>query len=943
MSRHNPHRPNVDRLLSAAEEWGRRCLLQKGSVFGEEQLWTAPNIDEVHRAFVDHPIETNERFMDKLRQQFHGTSPSVVRLLAEIYWVLNLFPSNMGGELKRNQVREIWSWGGSALPPDHLLLDAGILEGVGSGGPGFLAHRWRELRFLMNLVKEWVRLPEAEQKDRFSDPWRFTSWVETIPDEGFRQLRHILPFLLFPDTFERIASPRDIRLILEKVGGMDRIEVKRMTKMAQDRKLLELRQRLEVESGGPIDFYEPEFRERWNPAPAIGKFTPAAAEAMLAASLTVTKTTKYIAAFETPAGRPIALDRNATSIDVWIQPPPPEVTGVTIKRAYEANQTRNSNLPTGLKTGQAVVLVSVADAEAMEGLIDVIVGGADLPFNEAEFQRLVETFKHHLPGFTSFSEKKGQYFSDERGYKDEFFTVFKAMASPALERAIDSLESAQESLAAVRGALIKPLASSINVPQNMIGWRGSDHLRKLEGDTALRAARALGRLWTGEAAPDALLGTFGPEYGALLETHGEPGAKGIVRSLGSLLLAIRRPHEAIFIRNEMWFNCYFKLVGGTVFHNQAVTAEEYSRALALARTLFDRLGQLGWQPQDLWDVHNFLWVATSYGDPEAEGDTRSEVVETGKPEIDPNDLELIISLLGDAGLRFDRNLVVRYHLGLRVRNFVILAGDSGTGKTKLAETYARIVGAEIHVEPVAPNWTSNEDLLGFRSPIDDAYRHTATSRFLERAAAEFTAATAAGRPARPYHLILDEMNLARVEHYFARLLSAMERRNADRAFQLELEPNRKLQLGPNLFVIGTVNVDETTHAFADKVYDRAQLIEVEASPELISEALKDAAYSELLMELWNSARRVAPFAFRTIEDVHFYVLAGKAAGLGWRDAIDHQIRQKILPKAKGADPRIAEFLDTCIHLAEVYELPLTRAKADMMREQYRAHGYSSFF
>jgi hypothetical protein len=143
------------------------------------------------------------------------------------------------------------------------------------------------------------------------------------------------------------------------------------------------------------------------------------------------------------------------------------------------------------------------------------------------------------------------------------------------------------------------------------------------------------------------------------------------------------------------------------------------------------------------------------------------------PYFEPT-LDAVEGAIRDRGLRISQRMLRRYHVALKTRGFVILAGISGGGKTWLAETYAAATGAELLVVPVAPNWTTNEDLLGYLNPIDGRYCHTPFSHFLARAASEFTAALAAGGEPRPYHLVLDEMNLARVEHYFAKFLSAME-------------------------------------------------------------------------------------------------------------------------------------------------------------------------
>ena len=139
-------------------------------------------------------------------------------------------------------------------------------------------------------------------------------------------------------------------------------------------------------------------------------------------------------------------------------------------------------------------------------------------------------------------------------------------------------------------------------------------------------------------------------------------------------------------------------------------------------------------------------------------------------------LRLLLSRFRTANPRFRiaDSVIRRYHLSMATRGFVILAGASGTGKTWLAQAYAEAVGARAKLVAVDPSWSSNEDLLGYLSPLDGFYHHTPFSEFVQEAAREWTAADMAGRSAREFHVILDEMNLARVEHYFAEVLSAME-------------------------------------------------------------------------------------------------------------------------------------------------------------------------
>ncbi|MEQ9486107.1 McrB family protein [Coleofasciculus sp. F4-SAH-05] len=295
------------------------------------------------------------------------------------------------------------------------------------------------------------------------------------------------------------------------------------------------------------------------------------------------------------------------------------------------------------------------------------------------------------------------------------------------------------------------------------------------------------------------------------------------------------------------------------------------------------------------------------------------------------------------GLRISESTLRRYHLALKSRKFVILSGISGTGKTWLTKAYADAVEAEYLLVPVAPNWMTNEDLLGYLSPIDNKYHDTDFSTFLEKAEEEYQQAQVEKRTPKPYHLVLDEMNLARVEYYFAKFLSVMEVRMREGVAQIQLAPDKQVLLTPNLYFIGTVNVDETTHSFADKVYDRAQLIELEAPRQDLYEHLGDVPYRKILMKIWDEVHTVAPFAFRVIDEIKTYVEEAEALDVSWQDALDEQLLQKILPKFKGTDERVGVALQAFVDIADEKGFTLSHKKATKMLETFNQHGFTSYF
>lgn len=307
-----------------------------------------------------------------------------------------------------------------------------------------------------------------------------------------------------------------------------------------------------------------------------------------------------------------------------------------------------------------------------------------------------------------------------------------------------------------------------------------------------------------------------------------------------------------------------------------------------------------------------------------------------KPE-----LEEIEAALADAGMVIDQRMLLRYRFSLESRGFVILCGLSGCGKTWLADLYAEAIGARYLLVPVAPNWTSNEDLLGYLNPLTDSFQSTTFSRFLEEAAAEWRDAEMTEREARPFHVTLDEMNLARVEYYFARFLSQLEVRARQGTAMLDLAPGHRVELTPNLRFTGTVNFDETTHGFADKVYDRAQLLELGVEREAIASHLDGRPFQAILLEVWDAVGEVAPFGFRVIDEINDYITASEGTREGWELPLDEQILQKVLPKIKGTDLRTGPALEALIEVAEG-TLPLTLAKATAMHEGFQQHGYASY-
>ncbi len=182
-------------------------------------------------------------------------------------------------------------------------------------------------------------------------------------------------------------------------------------------------------------------------------------------------------------------------------------------------------------------------------------------------------------------------------------------------------------------------------------------------------------------------------------------------------------------------------------------------------------------------------------------------------------LRYLETLAASQGLIYPPLALRDYYLCHKTKPFVILAGLSGTGKTRLTELFAEAITGNIRARyrllPVRPDWSDPSPLLGYHNALSGTYIGTPFLDILREAGR-------AENRDRPYFVCLDEMNLARAEHYLADILSAMETRGGEIPLAGTFDA---VTLPPNVFLSGTVNIEEGTHPFGLKVLDRANVIE----------------------------------------------------------------------------------------------------------------------
>lgn len=252
-------------LLGAAREWIERCLVEDRSLLVDDRnLWTAENADRLQSGFVERPDSGSDDFMTKLERQLSDTGPQAQQLMAEMMWALLLFPSNIGEEVKRVHVQRIWSWSGESMRGTHVMLADSVLCGVGSSGTAYNNLRWKELAYLIALVRSLKAMAVDARRAVLSDYDRFMDWIDTVPRDGDRQFRHMLRYLAFPDRVERMSSNRDRISVLEGFQVAPRAQLKRWSDRQLDDALLTLRQREEAQRPGAVlDFYDDTLSPRW--------------------------------------------------------------------------------------------------------------------------------------------------------------------------------------------------------------------------------------------------------------------------------------------------------------------------------------------------------------------------------------------------------------------------------------------------------------------------------------------------------------------------------------------------------------------------------------------------------------------------------------------------------------------------------------------------------
>ncbi|PKO40616.1 MAG: hypothetical protein CVU30_15875 [Betaproteobacteria bacterium HGW-Betaproteobacteria-3] len=255
MSRFNPHFPNAAQVFDAADKFKQRCLLNQESLFLDGQtLWTPEHFKSLIENYVDRPDTGDRGFYEKLADQLATCEPLDVALMAEVFWIVQLGPTNLRAPTKIKTVERIWNMKPAApFPTSSPFLQIPVLSGLGSAGPGYNNYLPMEIIFAVEAFAAFSAKPLAERESLLKDAQGFAKWLETIPSGKGRQLYHTLCHVLFPDSFERIFSQGN----KFQVARAHKIWTPALgeNRPAVDAALLELRKRLELQHPGAVDYY----------------------------------------------------------------------------------------------------------------------------------------------------------------------------------------------------------------------------------------------------------------------------------------------------------------------------------------------------------------------------------------------------------------------------------------------------------------------------------------------------------------------------------------------------------------------------------------------------------------------------------------------------------------------------------------------------------------
>ena len=278
-------------------------------------------------------------------------------------------------------------------------------------------------------------------------------------------------------------------------------------------------------------------------------------------------------------------------------------------------------------------------------------------------------------------------------------------------------------------------------------------------------------------------------------------------------------------------------------------------------------------------------------------------------------------------LYYDIEDIRRFISGLAVSHILILQGMSGTGKTSLAHAFGSYMDNSSTIIPVQPMWKERTDLVGYYNEFTKKFNETLLLEKMYEA----------NYSEDMYITVLDEMNIARIEYYFAEFLSLLELPNPDERYldvvsdKWENDPGQlkdgRIKLPPNMWFIGTANNDDSTFAISDKVYDRAMILNLDTKSEryvapkkekihlsyehfnrMVAEAIEEYDVSRRnikrleLLDKYLIEHFHITFGNRIMKQIKQYIPVYVSCGGDELDALDDILSKKVIRKLETQNP-----------------------------------------
>ena len=387
---------------------------------------------------------------------------------------------------------------------------------------------------------------------------------------------------------------------------------------------------------------------------------------------------------------------------------------------------------------------------------------------------------------------------------------------------------------------------------------------------------------------------------------------------------------------------------------------------------------------------------------EAPGQEEAEIeqVETvEEPAIDTGeqkDYTLLSNLwdyIRERQLGYSKDDLNNFHACMKSGLLTILAGMSGTGKTRLPLEYASFFGLNeddgtLLFLPISPSYTEPDDILGYYNPQDKIFVPSPTG--LTECLIE-----ASKHPEKAYMVLFEEMNLAQIEHWFAPFLSVMEKDSEQWSIQLyssKVECHNsqdfpaRIRIGTNVIFVGTINIDETTTALSDRLLDRSFVIHLEkmsfskysnlpstkdrrekkaiSKPEMLLESLKPRCFDAInfiaqftpheidffdrLNALLNRADSTRGVSFRCLKNIAIYMKCCSFSDTFTPElAIDYAVDQTIFRKIRGSAESLGDLLDRTNgsleklfdEFKDISQFRLCRQDIENKRDQLNKYGF----